>query len=228
MLSSSYLNYNNHVVGVYVNFKNEPKPIPNNNDNLFLYKLKQLGISNIKYMQNVAKDIEFICNIIKSNNEFNDNKCDDTIKDLFPKDFIQHFDSLIFMCNYDISNVEYGDMTIYHSTLYNATKYIDYTTNKLKVTKVEYQPIDDLLVQINYNLLFCKKNVLLACKLVNKWLIDNNYCDLAEAKSNNATYDLEIMKCNYLYTGNKPRVITLKKKKKNINVTAKKINNTKK
>ena len=227
MLSSSDLNNNDYIVDAYVDFINELKAIPNNNDTLFLDKLKQIGINNNQYIQNVAKDIKSICEIIRSNNKFNNDKCVDTIKDLFPKDFIQHFNSLIFMCNYDISNVEYGDMTIYHNTLYDTKKYIDCITNKLKITKFQYQLIDDLLVQINYNLLICKENILRACKLVNKWFMDNNYCDLVEAKLNNAMYDIEIIECNYLYTGNESEVITPRKKIKIINVATNKINNIK-
>jgi hypothetical protein len=156
--------------------------------------LKKITKNNNQYIRNIAIKIKLIWDIIRSNKKLNNDTYINTIKNIFSKEYIQYLNFLVFKKkNLNITNVEYGDIYIYENTMHEIKNQIDNILNKLKVTIFGHIKIDDLLVQINYELLMYKVIIINICKLINKWFMNNNYRSIKEVELSNIMYDIELL-----------------------------------
>ncbi len=156
--------------------------------------MKKITKNNNQYIRNIAIKIKLIWDIIRSNKKLNNDTYINTIKNIFSKEYIQYLNFLVFKKkNLNITNVEYGDIYIYENTMHEIKNQIDNILNKLKVTIFGHIKIDDLLVQINYELLMYKVIIINICKLINKWFMNNNYRSIKEVELSNIMYDIELL-----------------------------------
>ena len=202
---------NDHIIDIFMNFKEEPENVANNYDHYFLHDLKYMAEQNVPYLQGVAKNIHKICQIIKHDSNLNNPNCINTIVNLFTKDCIKHFDTYTLTKNFDIRNIQYGDMLIFENTMHQSRYYITNSIDEIRNITFNHTVVDDLLVKILNDLLICKKNSIRICKLINNWFLNNTYRSQYRSKLNDAVLELDLIETDELYTGNNVECMTPRK-----------------
>jgi len=190
---------NNHI---FMSFKEEPEYVATNYDYFVLHDLKYMAKQNVPHLLEVAKNIYKICQIIKHDSNLNNLTCTNTIVNIFTKDCIKHFDTYSLTKNFDIRNIQYGDMILFENTINQSRYYITNSIDQIRSITFNHTVVDDLLVKTLNDLLICKKNSIRICKLINNWFLNNTYRNQYRSKLNDAILELDLIETVELYTRN--------------------------